>query len=279
ALVANARGGAVIRAIDTLNERHLAPFTKKNFKDVLVQCDQYGVDHRSLFDATALMMAARAGNVALVQALLERGADLEVRDLFGHTPVMHALERAALDAVYAAGPFAAIYAQVAPRALDVETDGRLIRLYPHQGEYFLLLTMLANLKTLGSQLVPQNVCPLHRRSGFNTAWLMRNLEHVAHSVLREERRKRTWFNAVLARAEVGSAYQPARRLWMRSRNGFYVPNPTLRVQVLGGDGQNEWQSWQEAMKLRLVLAGIGAGETGLVLEDLLPRQANDSPAV
>ncbi len=279
ALVANAREGAVIRAIDALNERHLAPFTKKNFKDVLVQCDQYGVDHRSSFDATALMMAARAGNIALVEALLERGADLELRDLFGHTPVMHALERAALDATYAAGPFAAIYAQVAPRALDVETDGRLIRLYPHQGEYFLLLMMLANLKTLGSQLIPQKVCPLNRRSGFNTAWLMRNLEHVAHSVLREERRKRTWFNAVLARAEVESAYQPARRLWMRSRNGFYVPNPTLRVQVLGADGQNEWTSWQEAMNLRLILAGISRGETGLVLEDLLPRQANDSAAV
>ncbi len=279
-LVANARSGAIVHAAAALEERHLTPWTKKNFKDVLAQCDQYGVDHRSPFDATPLMMAARAGNVALVEALLERGADIEARDLFGQTPVMYALERASQDAQYAAGPFGSIHASVAPPSLDVETDGRLVRLYPHQGEYVLLLLMLAGLKTLGSQMLPQSVCPLTRRSGFNAAWLMRNSDSFPHNVLREERRKRTWFNAVLARAEVESAYLPARRLWMRWRAGFYMPSPTLRLQVVGSDGTNEWKPWQEVMNLRLIFAGNAYGATRYVIETLLePVTASPAEAI
>ena len=277
-LVKHAHEGRVERTVAGIAERQLAPWTKKTFKDVLAQCDQYGVDHRSAFDATPLMMAARAGNLPLVETLLERGADIEARDLFGQTPVMHALERAALHADYARGSFAAVYARVAPPALDVEADGRLIRLYPHQGEYFVLLTMLAGIKTLGSQLVPQRACPLDRRSGFNTAWLMRHVEHFPVGVLREERRKRTWFNAVLARAEVGSHYEPARRLWMRWRNGYYVPNPTMRLRVPGTDGQEEWQPVHAAMALRRVLAGNGYGAARTALESLLPKSEREAEA-
>ena len=277
-LVKHAHDGRVQRAVAAIAGRQLAPWTKKTFKDVLAQCDQYGVEHRVGFDATPLMMAAQAGNLALVEALLERGADVEARDLFGQTPVMHALERAALDADFARGPFAAVYARVAPPALDVETDGRLIRLYPHQGEYFVLLTMLAGIKTLGSQLVPEKACPIDRRSGFNAAWLMRHVEHFPDRVLREERRKRTWFNAVLARAEVESSYEPARKLWMRWRTGYYVPNPTMRLRVPGADGQGEWQPVHASMAFRRVLAGSGYGAAGPALEGLLPKSESEAAA-
>lgn len=277
-LVRHAPEGRVERTAAGIAERQLAPWTKKTFKDVLALCDQYGVDHRGVFDATPLMMAARAGNVPLVETLLERGADIEARDLFGQTPVMHALERAALHADYAGGPFAAVYERTAPPALDVEADGRLIRLYPHQGEYFVLLTMLAGIKTLGSQLVPGQACPLDRRSGFNTAWLMRHVEHFPLDVLRAERRKRTWFNAVLARAEVDSSYEPARRLWTRWRTGYYVPNPTLRLRVPGADGQQEWQPVHAAMAVRRVLAGNGYGAARVALESQLPPSEREAAA-
>jgi len=47
---------------------------------VLRQCGQFGPDHRTNFNATPLMLAAQCGNVALVEALLERGADPLVYD-------------------------------------------------------------------------------------------------------------------------------------------------------------------------------------------------------
>ncbi len=255
ALLARAREGGILHAIEALDARHLAGWTKRNFKEILAQCDQHGVDHRTVFDTTPLMMAARAGNPALVDALLERGADIEARDLFGQTPAMHVLERATLDRDYASGAFGAVFVRVRPPVLDVETDGRLVRLYPHQGEYLVLMLMLSGLKTLCSQLVPSHGQRFDRRTGFNAAWLMRNIEAFPHVVLHEERRKRAWFNAVLARAEMNSTYAPARRLWVRTRTGFYLPNAALQLPFVAADGQGGWQPWQHAMKVELALAG------------------------
>lgn len=275
-LIKHAFDGHLERAAAGVTARQLTPWTKKTFKSVLEQCDQYGVDHRGVFDATPLMMAAQVGNVPLVDALLARGADLDARDLFGQTPVMFALERAALDADYARGPFGDVYARVAPPMLDVETDGRLVRLYPHQGEYFVLLTMLAGIKTLGSQLVSPQACSLWQRLGFNTGWLMRNVARLPDSVLRAERRKRTWFNAVLARAEVTSSYVPARRLWLRLQRGHYAPNPDLRLRVHDPDGQDAWQPLHAVMAVRRVLAGNGYCAAGAALEALLHASEHET---
>jgi hypothetical protein len=61
------------------------------------------------------------------------------------------------------------------------------------------------------------------------------------SVLAAERRRRPYLNAVLARAEAGSAYQPARRLWVRERRGEYVPNPLLAIRVVDEHGDEAWR--------------------------------------
>ena len=66
-------------------ERQRQPYAGRSFKDGLRECDQFGVDHRTYFNATPLMLAAQCGNVALVDALLERGADRRVRDHYGHS--------------------------------------------------------------------------------------------------------------------------------------------------------------------------------------------------
>jgi len=241
-----------------LVRRLVAPYVKKNIKDVLRQCDDYGVDHRTPSYATPLMLAAEAGNLALVEALLARGANPMLRDLFGWTALSYALERAQHDGVYAQGEFAQVFELVAPTVVDVEADGRLVRLYRGQGEYLLLQMMLAGLKQKNSVICndPQQLS--WRTGGFTANDLMRNIEHFPASVLAPERCKRTWFNSVLARAEVGSSYLPARKLWRRiPRNGHYMPNPQLRLRVVGVDGQEAWQPMYDSLRLDLISAGNG----------------------
>ena len=63
--------------------------------------------------------------------------------------------------------------------------------------------------------------------GFCADHLMRHVERTPESALRPERRHRTYFNGVLARAEVYSSYQPSRQLWLRTQNGYYAFNPEL----------------------------------------------------
>jgi hypothetical protein len=258
-LVTKAREGAVERAAHAQAQRLGAPYEKKNFKEILQQCDQYGVDHRTLTHATPLMLAAQAGNLPLVQALLARGADVEQRDLFGHTALAFALERAGRDAAYAAGTFGAVFDLVAPPSLDVEIDGRLVRLQAHQGEYLLLQRMLAGLKTLASMLYNMPQSDVRQLAGFDAAYLTRNAEHLPHSVWRDERKKRTYVNSVLARAEVSSTYAPARKLWLRMRNGHYLPNPAMRLRVSVAGGQQEWRPVYEVLRLDIVERGNGRG--------------------
>ena len=76
-------------------------------------------------------------------------------------------------------------------------------------------------------------------------------------------------NSVLARAELESSYQPARKLWIRWRTGYYMPNPTMRLRVAGAEGQSEWKPVQEAMALRRILAGNGYGAARAAMEGLL----------
>lgn len=275
-LIANARQGAIWRTRDSLVERQLGAYRKKNFKDILVQCDQYGVDHRTPMDATPLMLATLAGNLPLAEALLERGADPEQRDLFGHSALSYALERAVEDEEYAAGPFGELYERLAT-PLDLEVEGRLIRLDPQQGEYLPLQLMLAGLKTLGSQLTHSHEYPVGRRYGFYADFLMRNLEHFPAGVLRPERRKRTYFNQVLARAEIDSSYRPARKLWQRVRNGHYLPSPELKLRVPDGDGQGRWLPLYEVLAARQILAGNAYMLVGESLRFVLKDDSKHDP--
>lgn len=223
-----------------LGDRYLTNYAQTNTRQVLWDCDAYGVDFRSPVNATPLMLAALAGNLPLVEELLARGANPEAVDHFGHNAAMIALNRAFIDAEYAAGVFGPIYERVAPASLDIQVDGRLIKLDAHMGEFFVLMAMLAGLKTLFSS-VSNDPSLYRRRKGFFVDHLRRNLKLFPESVVREERRKRTYFNHVLARAEVSSSYRPARKLWVRVSTGYYLPNPQMKLRVKTHKGESDWK--------------------------------------
>ncbi len=243
----------VVKRLDAVTERQRQPYAGRAFKEVLRQCDQFGVDHRSYFNATPLMLAAQCGNVALVEALLGRGADPLLRDHYGHCAWDYALDRFLDDAAHTEHHLDALYPLLSPPVLDVQTAGRLVRLERHQGEYWLLGVMLASYKRLYSQLVPNP--QIHRNlKGFCADHLMRHAERLPDSVLRPERRRRTYFNGVLARAEVHSSYQPSRQLWLRTRNGYYVLNPEMQLRAHAGA---DWLPWKQWLNQPLIFAGCG----------------------
>jgi len=245
----------LVKKLEAVAERQHQPYVSRNFKELLRQCDQFGPDHRTYFNATPLMLAAKCGNVALVQALLERGADPLVRDHYGHSAWDYALERF-LDAPNP-GAYAhhldALYPLLSPPVIDVQTGHRLVRLERHQGEYWLFGLMLASYKKLYSQAVPQPQIQRNLR-GFCADLLRRNAEHLPASVLAPERTRRTYFNGVLARAEVHSNYQPSRQLWLRTRNGYYVINPELQLRA---HHSGNWLPWTQWLNQALVFNGCG----------------------
>lgn len=243
------------KAVAAVRQRHLQPWEAKKFKDLLQQADVYGPDHATPVGATPLMLAAMAGNAPLVQALLDKGADPQLRDDFGHTAWDCALGRALQEPGFAGTGLAAVFPLLAPAALDVQTDGRLVRLERRQGEYWVLMLMLAGLKTQWSRCVTRQVESHKYPRGFFAEQLHEVLAQLPAWLWPDKRRKRSYANQVLARAEVGSAYQPARKLWVRASNGHYLPNPALQLRT--GDA---WAPVYKAMSLDWVDRGCGDGE-------------------
>lgn len=120
-----------------LSAKHLGPYVARNFKDVLRQCVTHGIEHRTAMNQTPLMAAAAAGNVALVEALLERGADRDASVQYGCS-ALHIMRRESFrDRRFALGPCAALYGLLAPAHVDVKAGERLVRIDRHLSEYFL----------------------------------------------------------------------------------------------------------------------------------------------
>lgn len=237
-----ARREQVQRTVAALRHRHLQPYQARHFKDLLRLAAVHGADHPTPVGGTPLMLAAQAGNAPLVRALLEAGADPARRDEFGHTAWDRAVSRAMQEAAFARDGLPAMFDLLAPAALDVQTDGRLVRLERLQGEYWLLTLMLAGLKTQWSLCVTRRLEMYKYPGGFFADQLNDVLVELPSWLWPDARRKRTYVNQVLARAEVDSGYRPARRLWVRSRNGHYFPDHRMRLRV-GEDWQPVYDTY------------------------------------
>jgi len=247
------------KTVAAARQRHLQAWQAKHFKDLLRQVDAHGPDHTTVVGATPLMMAATAGNAPLVAALLDKGADPSRRDEFGYTAWDFAVSRAMQEPGFATTGLPALFDLLAPQALDVQTGGRLVRLERRQGEYWVLTLMLGGLKTQWSRCVTRKAELWKYQAGFFADQLHAVLGELPDWLWADKRRKRSYVNQVLARAELASGYQPARQLWVRARNGYYLPNPAMRLRV----GLGEAARWVPVYEL-LALDWIdrGCGEEG-----------------
>jgi hypothetical protein len=215
------------------------------FKDILRQCDQHGVEHRLPMNMTPLMAAAAAGNIALAEALVERGASRVARDHFGGNALHWAVREAFRNPRFAQGPFAALYELLAPSAVDVNTGERLVRIDRHLSEYFLFQTLWVLFRE----------CFTHRQrrpySAFETQAILNAWKHMPANVVKPERNKRQHLSGVLARNEVDRDYAYNRALFRRMAQGWYQFNPLLRVRS-GAEGEASWTPIYQALNLPFV---------------------------
>jgi hypothetical protein len=218
------------KALDLLEKTHFMPYSLKQPSAVLRQVDQYGVDFRNLFGQTPLMIASRMGHAELVEALLDRGAQTSLVDGNGLNAFQIALERACADARFARSKLPALFDRLAPPSLDIQVDGRLVKLDQRIMEYLMLcIAMILFYQRLGERWAT-------RRHALSAVDFTDILAHFPESIVPERRKKRPYLSSILSKNEVKRDDRYNRKLFWRIKQGQYLINPRLLLRV-----EDEWR--------------------------------------
>ncbi len=208
--------------------KNLQKYTGNLYKEVLRQCELYGVDHRTEFYATSLMLAVRAGNIPLVKELLSAGANTELADNCGLTAWQSALQKAILDKKFASSLFPQITEMLAPSSVSLKIDNRLIKLDSSQGEFMLFHIFFALLPHRSNHLLPEKI-------SLTAVHLSETAALLPDSAIVEYRKKRQYISALLSKNETDSTNPYCRKLFKRKRTGYYILNPAIQIRQ-----KDEW---------------------------------------
>ncbi|EAR20629.1 ankyrin repeat domain-containing protein [Nitrococcus mobilis] len=211
------------KAVRQLHRNRFMSYEMRNPTAVLKDTERYGVDHRTAFNLTPLMIAARLGNAGLVAQLIERGADPTLTANNGFTALHFALEQAVIDEGYARRCLPKLYPLLAPASVGVQVVGRLVKLDRRLMETFLLeLFQVMFYRHLGPA---QSV-----GAGYTAQDIERWVAALPERVLPARRKRRPYISGVLAKNELRRDDRYNRKLFLRLQRGHYVLNPTLKLR-------------------------------------------------
>ncbi len=182
-----------------------------NLSSTQAQVRKYGVDFRNPFNQTVLMVAGVVGNAALVRWLLDSGANPDLTENAGKTAFDLILHQGFHDKRFAQTKLAALFQLLAPESLDIQAEGRLMKIDQRRAEFLLLAVSFH----------------FNINKPFSAGELASTLEHFPETVCPAYRKQRPYISALLSKNEVEGQNPYNRYLFKRIRVGKYVLNPDL----------------------------------------------------
>lgn len=257
--------------------KYLQKYTGSLYKEVIRQCELYGVDHRTEFKATPLMLTARAGNIPLIKELLSAGANTELTNNCGLTAWQSALQRAILDKKFASSTFPQINEMLAPSSISLKVDDRLIKLDSSQGEFMLFHIFFVLLSHRINHRSPDKV-------SLTAVKLSEIATLLPDSVIAEYRKKRQYISSLLSKNETDSTNPYSRKLFKRKRRGYYILNPSIQIRY-----KDDWLDIYRFAGIELIARIISDDEgyfnslmqqlTADVLEEKAQKNTEEKPII
>ncbi|HEB6949669.1 TPA: AAA family ATPase [Salmonella enterica subsp. enterica serovar Hvittingfoss] len=211
------------KSLQLLEQKYFRTYTMNNPVAVLRDIERYGVDHRTSFNLTPLMVAARVGNTGLVQQLIDKGADPGLTGNDGLAAYHHVLSTAISTPRYAQQKSAQLYALLKPESLSLQVSERLIKLdNQHMATFLVILMQALFYARLGNALI--------RAEAYSAALLADCVAHLPDELLPERRKRQSYISSLLSQHEVCSKNAYGKKLFLRLRRGQYILNPVLKIR-------------------------------------------------
>ncbi len=233
------------KGLKLLDKKYFSNYEFKHGIGVMRQVEHYGANFRDIYNQTPLMNAARMGNTELVKRLLEAGADTECVNSAGLNALHIVLEQACRDAKFASRKLPELYHILAPASISVQVEGQLNKLENKTMEFFLFNLMLAIFYQHGGTRL------LLDMSWFQAADFEEVVQPFPESILPERRKRRPYISSILAKNEMYREGPYNRRLFIRTRRGYYTFNPRLSLRVDG-----EWHNVFDVLDLNMLFIDL-----------------------
>ena len=208
-----------------LMRRLLNDYLRDNLKPIQQQIQQYGPDFRNKSNLSPLMLATQCSSPKIIRFLKDVGADMDIVDNYGRNAFRILLLQVALDPEFSRAILPEVFPLLKPDHLKVRVDGRLIKIHDQQAEFMMFNYALAMTRFLFMEKSKRNI------PSFESADFVRVLSLFPNHIIPEYRKQRAYISSILAKNEVNREDKYNKKLFVRARRGYYLPNPLLELYI------------------------------------------------
>lgn len=218
-------------------QRAYHDFVTDNVKAIHQKTDQYGLDFRNEVNLTPLMSAVIFGSEKIASFLIQAGAKTELSDNYGRNALQLILLRAYQNKKLKVQFIENIYSILKKDSLKIRIDNRLVKLEHYQAEFIILNYMMGTLRNF--ILDKSNSIKGLYWDGppsYQTSDFMSFFDRLPNYIIPAYRKVRPYISSILSKNEVNRTDKYNKNLFVRMRQGLYLPNPML--EIYGEDGWN-----------------------------------------
>jgi hypothetical protein len=223
-----------------LSDGNADAYCNHNVKAISALVEKYGVDFRNEVNFTPLMSAVLFDSVPLMDYLLDQGADISLQDTMGLNVMQRYIYQ--IHKYYHARQqvegFNRFYLRIRPESMSVKIHDQLFKISSQDGEFLILnymvTTMYIQIK-IGCDLLREDyeLESIDIKPGFRVADMVQFAEGLSEQVLPEYKCKPTYISSILSKNEVNRKDFGSKQLFVRLKQGLYVPNPVMEVKIEG----------------------------------------------
>ncbi len=206
-----------------LERKYFMGYSSSSTHLVMSQVALYGVNFRTPFNQTPLMVACHFGNPILAKQLLDKGANPDLTDNACRTAFQIALHKAVGDKRFAKEKFLLFYEYFSPQSMGLQLNNKLLKLDGQRIEFFLINAIMAI-----QQLSLQSEEGIRI---FQVSDFVEILTPFPEIILPEKRKRRAYLSGILARHEMNRNDIYNKKLFVRVKRGHYVLNPELVIKA------------------------------------------------